>query len=215
MENEFGLPQSIINALEEKMDSFTFDSIVERLDSVFAKGWSFHFDGPTITEVPKLVPRYPKAKNPTAFKTEIVAHWQCQCVIEIITADKFNEIAREYSVCVPVSEPSSFEIARDMSFIYTAHYGLGVGRRSKDLFEQQDTKKIEVQIGDSNETITQSLEELRSLMIAMKITDKSLLDPYVHEFDHELQHFTDINRTNLRRFIAFLTDKLAGQTKPQ
>jgi hypothetical protein len=212
-ENAFGLPKDIIDALEAKLASFTFGSIVERLDSVFSKGWSYHFEGPEVVQVPKRIARYPQAKNPRSFRYVDAPHWHCKCAVEIYIPNQWMDhggaIVREYSVCVPVDE-GSFEFARDLAFVYTAHYGLGVGRRSTELFQPEG--HVEIVIGEPADAIENHLKELASIKTLLKITGNVGLDGYVREWNPELANYMDINKTNIREFITFLRTKVTNDS---
>jgi hypothetical protein len=201
-----GMPKAVIVALEAKLASFTFDSIVDRLDEVFSKGWSYHFQGPEIVSVPKRRPRNPQAKNPRSFILIDEPNWQCLCSISISWPDKLQEIVREYSVLLPV-EDGSFQVAHDLAFIYTAYYGLGVGKKSKDLFES--VAKVELQLFESTDVIEEALKELALVKRKLGISTQAGLDPYVQEWNSELSSHEDIDKTNLRAFISFLHTKEA------
>jgi hypothetical protein len=132
------------------------------------------------------------------------------CAIEIIGPTQFNEICREYSVLIPAVEDGSFEVARDLAFIYTAHYGLGVGKRSKDLF-LTETDKVELAVTEPNDVIDACKKELDSIKRKLGIGSLAELEPLITEWNPDLNSVQDITKSNLKGFVSFLRTKLGDE----
>lgn len=215
-DNDTGFSRKIIEQMEAKIDAFTFEGIIERLDAVFNKQWSFRFEGPHLVNVPSRVPRNKKAKNPQSFITTEVAHWQCTCSITI-NIGEVTEITREYSVLVSASDDSSFAIARDLSLILAAYYGFGVGKKSNIVIEDFGiSAPIKLEWGGvSEDDLKNNLNELDYLKKTLGIKINSELDPYVNEFSEgDLSSHKHITRSNLKEFCEFLKSKIEQNAQP-
>lgn len=213
MMEEFGLPKKTIEALEARMDSFSFETIVERMDEVFSKNWSYRFNGPDIVDVPTRVPKVRNAKNPKVYVKTNVPHWQCTCTISIST-NELSEIVREYSVLVPVEDSSSFCVSRDLSLIYCAYYGLRVGKKSEIVFEDSNQVDVELELGGSLQDIRLAMQELSEAKAKLGIHKNVELDDFVKEFSAgELTSHKGITKTNLREFTNFLKTRVHDGSK--
>jgi hypothetical protein len=208
----YGLPQDQIEALEAPLSEITFSSIVERLDSVIGKAWSYQWEGPEIVDVPTKVAKYPNAKNPRVFVTKDVPHYKCCCTIMLGMMSDSIPMIREYTLLMAVTE-GAFEVIRDLSFIYAAHYGCGVGKRSAEIFPKQKFE-VKMQLGPEGTQLDQLKEELDQIKAKMGIKKNIDLDEYVKEWSGgELGSHMHINKTNLLSFTEFLKTKTEDHGK--
>jgi len=202
----YGIPQDQIELLESKLETITFSSIVDRLDAALGKAWSYQFEGPDVIDVPTRVPKFPKAKNPKAFKTVDVPYYKCSCTIILHVVDGIPMV-REYTLQIPVDE-GAFEVARDLAFIYTAHHGWGVGKRSTELFPKLG-EEVTVELGESATVIDTSLKVLANLKAKLGFKRNAELDPLVQEWSNgEMSSHYSINKTNILKFNEFLQSKV-------
>ena len=204
---EYGIDKEKIIALEAELPSLTFRSIVSRLDEVFNKGWSYRYNGPVIVDVPKQIPKNPQAKNPRAFITKDMPMWQCACSIEVCLPNGIMSIDREYCVLVPVEE-GNFELARDLSFMYAAYYGWGVGKKTVEVFKPEMETAPSIQFEEAPDQFKETVRELELVKRMLKITKNSELDTYVRDWNEEFRSHRDINRTNLRAFVTYLKTRV-------
>lgn len=207
-----GLPADQIEQLEAKIETITFSSIVDRLDTVLAKAWSYQLDGPEVIDIPTRVPINKTAKNPKAFKMILQPYYKCSCTIILHVVDGVPMI-REYTLQVPVEE-GAFEVARDLAFIYTAHHGWGVGKRSTEIFPKLG-EEVSVELGESPAVIDTSLQVLASLKAKLGFKRNAELDPLVLEWSNgEMSSHYSINKTNILKFNEFLQSKVDDAREP-
>lgn len=213
MLDDDGLPRQLIQALEEEIEAFTFDTIVERLDQVFKKMWSYHYDGPNLVAVPQKVPVNRRAKRPRVFRWQEHPHWECKCTLSIAipSSEYIGDISREYTVLVPADDDEAFCLARDLAFIYAAYYGLRVGKRSEIIFESEYQTKVVVSIGGEPDEVREAIADLQQLRQTLKLHHYADLDPLVEEWSNgELTSHLSITKHNVVAFTQFLKEKVSA-----
>lgn len=199
-----GLTKEQTDKLEAPLEHVSLATLRERIDAVMGKEWGFQFEGPEIIAVPHLSPA-PTTKAPNRMLSQDRPFYRCSCSIMLFVTEG-QPVIREYTIQLPVAD-GAFETAREMSFIYAAHHGWGVGKKTADVFA--DETEIELQVGPPIDELIAAKKVLASAKAKLGIKKNTELDRYVEEWSAgEMTSHMLVTKKDLPSFAQFLNMKV-------